>query len=174
VPVPIDQGDKTVLKLTKRRLVVVLSALVALGIAAGAYAYFTGTGSGTSQTAAIGTSSNFNVTFGTPSGAMFPGSGSDTIPYTVTNTGSGSQQLSSVTTTVASSGANITSAGTAVAGCLATWFSASAGTVTPTTLAASGQPNDSYAGTVTVTMSDSGTNQDPCQGKTPDITVHAS
>ena len=162
------------LKLTRRRMVVVLSALVALGIAAGAYAYFTSTGSGTSQTAAIGTSSNFNVTFGAPSGTMFPGSGSDSIPYTVTNAGSGSQQLSAVTATVANSGANITSGGTAVTGCLATWFTAGAGTVTPTTLAPNGQTGDSYSGTVTVTMSDSGSNQDPCQGKTPDITVSAS
>jgi hypothetical protein len=160
-----------VLKVTKRRLTVVLCALVALGIAAGAYAYFTGTGSGTKSTAAIGSSSNFSVTFGTPTGAMYPGTGSDTIPYTVTNNGGGAQRLSAVAATVASDASgNVTSGGTAVTGCLAAWFAATAGTVTPTTLA----PGGTYNGTVTVTMSDSGTNQNPCQGKTPDITVGAS
>ena len=163
------------LKLTKRRLAVVVCALAALGIAVGAYAYFTSTGSGTDQTAAIGTSSNFTVAFGTATGTMYPGSGSDAIPYTVTNAGTGAQQLSSVTATVAADGSgNVTSSGTAVTGCLASWFTATPGTVTPTTLSPHGQSGDSYTGTITVTMSNAGTNQDPCQGKAPDITVNAS
>jgi hypothetical protein len=160
-----------VLKLTKRRLAAIVCALVALGIAVGAYAYFTSTGSGTDQTAAIGTSSNFTVSFGTATGTMYPGTGSDSIPYTITNAGSGSQRLNAVTATVAADGSgNVTSSGTPVVGCLATWFTATPATVTPTTLA----PNGTYNGTITVTMIDSGSNQNPCQGKAPDITVNAS
>jgi hypothetical protein len=161
--------------LTKRRVIVALCGLAALALASAAFAYFTSTGSGTNQTAAIGTASNFTVTFGTATGAMFPGTGTDSIPFTVTNAGSGSQQLSAVTATVnADVSGNVTSAGAPVPGCLAAWFTAVPGTVTPTTLTPSGQPGDSFSGTVTATMIDSGTNQDPCQGKTPDIKVSAS
>ena len=159
------------LKLTKRRSVVVLCALVALGLAVGAYAYFTSTGSGTDQTAAIGTSSNFTVSFGTATGTMYPGAGTDSIPYTITNTNTGSQRLNAVTATVNADGSgNITSSGTPVVGCLAAWFTATPATVTPTTLA----PNGTFNSTIAVTMTDSGTNQNPCQGKAPDIVVNAS
>jgi archaellum component FlaG (FlaF/FlaG flagellin family) len=163
-------------KLTKKRLVAGVVVLLALAVAGAALAYFTGGGSGTTQVAAVGTSSNLSVTFGTPTGAMYPGTGTDTIPFTITNAGSGAQELSAVAASVANDGSgNVTSSGAAVTGCLAAWFAASPGTLSaPVDLAASGQAGDSYSGTVTVTMSDSGTNQDACEGQTPDITVTGS
>jgi hypothetical protein len=164
-----------VLKFTKRRIVVVLCAIVALAVAGSAYAYFTSTGTGTDQTAAVGSATNFNVTFGTATGAMFPGSGTDTIPYTVTNAGSGSQQLHAISAVVAADvSGNITSSGTAVVGCLAVWFTATPPTITAVTLNPSPAAGSTSTGNVTVAMVDSGTNQNVCQGKTPDITISAS
>jgi hypothetical protein len=60
-----------------------------------------------------------------------------------------------------------------VAGCLASWFTATntPPAYLPQTLAGSAT---STAGSVAVTMQDSGTNQNVCQGATPDITVSAS
>jgi hypothetical protein len=166
-----------VLKFTKRRMVVVLCAVVALAIAGSAYAYFTSTGTGTKSTAAIGTATNFNVTFGTATGTMFPGAGTDSIPYTVTNAGSGAQRLNTVTAVVANDATttpNIQSGGVPVVGCLAAWFTATPPTITAVTLNPSPAAGSTSTGVVTVAMVDSGTNQNVCQGKTPDITISAS
>lgn len=162
---------------TKRRVVVVLTSVLALAIVSGAFAYFTGDGSFTGSAGAVGSAANYSVSFGTPTGNMYPGNGSDTIPYTITNTGNGTQQVSSVTAIVDSdANEDITVGDTGVSGCQADWFAVSApGTLsTPVTLAPSGHSGDSYSGTITVTMKNSQTNQNSCQGQTPDITVHAS
>ena len=159
------------MKFTKRRIVA-LTLVAMLAIAGAAYAYFTSTGSGTGN-ATVGSSTAFTVAVAAPTGGLlYPGSGTDTLSYTVHNPSSGAQNLSGTSAVVASSGANITQSGTPVAGCLAAWFTA---TNTPPTL-----PQDlaggatSTAGSVAVTMSDSGTNQNACQNATPDITVSAS
>src|ERR1700748_2354740 len=99
----------------KSTLVAALAAVIAIASAAGAYAYFTGGGTGTTHGDAVGESSSLSVTFGTPTGTMYPGAGFSVIPYTVTNGGSGTQQLSSVTAAVNADGSgNITVSGTAV------------------------------------------------------------
>lgn len=158
-------------KFTKGRSIA-LSVVATLAIAGAAYAYFTSTGTGTGN-ATVGTSTAFVVTVAAPTGGLlYPGSGTDTLSYTVRNPSAGAQNLSATTAVVASSGANITQSGTPVVGCLAAWFTA---TNTPPTL-----PQDlaggatSTAGSVAVTMTDSGTNQNPCENATPDITVSAS
>jgi hypothetical protein len=155
----------------RKRAIVALGSVVALVLAAGAYAYFTSTGTGTG-TVGVGSSTAFAVAFGTTTGGpLYPGAGSQALPYTVTNpAGGGSQSLTTTTASVASSGGNVTQAGTPVPGCLSTWFTA---TNTPPASINLG-PGASTTGSVAVTMQDSGTNQDPCQGAAPDITVKAS
>jgi len=158
-------------KFTKRRIVA-LSVVAVLAAGGAAFAYFTSTGTGTGN-ATVGTSTAFTVALAPPTGGLlYPGSGTDTLSYTVHNPGTGAENLSATTAVVASSGGNITQGGTPVVGCLSAWFTAKN---TPPTLPqnlAGGAT--STAGSVAVTMSDSGTNQNPCENATPDITVSAS
>jgi len=161
----------------KTSLLAVLACVIGLGSAAGAFGYFTGAGSGVTHTDGVGTSSNMTVSFGTVTGMMYPGAGFDIVPYTVLNAGSGTQELSAVAPTINSnSNGDVTVAGTAVTGCKAVWFTASVGTpALPVTLLPNGGgAGDAFTGTLTVSMIDSGTNQNVCQSVTPDITVSAS
>jgi len=145
-------------------------SLVAMVAVAGAIAYFTGTGSGTGQ-AQVGTSTPWSVTFGASTGTMYPGSGTSTVNYTVTNNGSGNQHLNTTTASVVADGSgNVKSSGTPVSGCLATWFSVSNSPPAGTTLS----PSASTTGSAAVTMAESGTNQDACKTVTPDILISAS
>jgi len=153
-----------------KKRVAAFASLVAMAAVVAAIAYFTGTGSGTGQ-AQVGTSTPWGVTFGATTGTMYPGSGSSTVHYTVTNNGSGSQRLNTTTASVATDGSgNVTSSGTPVSGCLATWFSAANTPPAAVTLA----PAASTTGSAAVTMAESGTNQDACKNVTPDIVISAS
>jgi hypothetical protein len=164
--------------LRRKRVAVPLAAVVALGIAAGAFAYFTSTGTGTGA-ATVGSATAWKVNPSAAAGGpLYPGSGTQTIPYTVTNQASGSQALTGTTAVVASyagspNTGDVTQVGVPVAGCLASWFTATntPPASLPQTLAGSAT---STAGSVAVTMQDSGTNQNVCEGATPDITVSAS
>jgi hypothetical protein len=157
-------------RMLSRKRVTALGSLVAIAAVVGAVAYFTGSGSGTGQ-AKVGTATPWGVTFGTTSGLMYPGSGTSTVPYTVTNNGSGDQRLSTTTASVVSDGSgNVKASGTAVVGCLAGWFTATNTPPSATTLA----PNETATGSVAVTMSESDTNQDACKSVMPDILVSAS
>jgi hypothetical protein len=159
-------------RLFSRKRTMLLGSLVAIAAVVGAVAYFTDSGTGTGQ-AKVGTSTPWSVTFGTTTGTMYPGSGTSTVPYTVTNAGSGNQQLTSTSASVVSDGSgNVKQSGTAVAGCLASWFTAT--NTPPASLPATVLPSGTKTGSVAVTMSDSGTNQDPCKNVLPDILVSAS
>jgi len=94
------------------------------------------------------------------------------INYTVTNTSTGHRQLNATTATVASTGspAVVAQGGAAVANCLASWFTATNTPPAAVNLAGGG----TATGSVSVAMTDSGTNQNVCQGVTPDITINAS
>ncbi len=167
----------SLLRSRRQKILAFVSTTAGLVAVVAAVAYFTGAnGSGTGQ-ASVGTSTAWSVsvnTAGATGGPIYPGNGTDKIPYTVTNNGGGAQNLNTVTYSINHDGSgNITSNGTPVAGCLASWFSASADSNNPTL------PDDlahggTYTGNVDVTMSDSGTNQDPCQTTAPDVTVTAS
>jgi hypothetical protein len=149
-----------------------------LAVASGAFAYFTSSGSG-SGAVAVGNASLWNVSVAAASGGpLYPGSGSETLPYTVTNANFGHQQLSGTSAVVASySGSvtadlgDVTQGGNPVAGCLASWFTAvnAQPTGLPQDLAGGG----SLSGSVAVTMQDSATNQNACVDVSPDITVGA-
>jgi hypothetical protein len=159
--------------LQKKRVGVAVGLIAALVLAAGALAYFTSTGSGTGS-ASVGSAGAWTVNVSPATGGpLYPGSGSQSIAYTVTNSGSGQQSLAGTTAVVKSSGGNVTQAGTAVPGCLASWFTATntAPASLPQDLAGSAT---STGGSVAVSMQDSGTSQNPCQGVSPDITISAS
>jgi hypothetical protein len=159
---------------TRRRIIIacVAAGIVIIGSAGAAYAYFTSTGTGTGS-ASVGSASNWTVSQpADTSHNLYPGSGSETLTYTVTNVGAGAQAFNSVTPAIATDGSgNVKAGGQAVAGCLAAWF--------PTPTVISEPPVDTsiaHNGTATVqigiTMTDSGTNQDKCQGiNGPDVTL---
>ncbi len=170
---------------TKRRKVLVaLGTLSALAVGAIAVAYFTGAnGSGTGSST-VGSSTAWSVAVNsggatyTPAGytAIYPGAGTEAIPFTVTNNGKGYQNLRTLTYAIKNDGATPaiaqTSAGVAIPGCQAAWFTATAdagNAALPSDLAAGG----TYAGKSDVAMSDSGTSQDACQGAAPGVVVTA-
>jgi hypothetical protein len=159
--------------LKKKRVGVAVGVVASLALAAGALAFFTSSGSGTGS-ATVGSAGAWTVNVSAATGGpLFPGAGSQSIAYTVTNAGSGHQSLTGTTAVVASSGGNVTTNGTAVPGCLASWFTATntAPTPLPQDLAGS---DTSTGGSVAVSMTDAGTSQNSCQGVSPDITISAS
>jgi hypothetical protein len=159
--------------LRRKRVALPLGLVAALVVAGVAFAYFTSTGTGTG-TAAVGSATTWTVTPAAATGGpLYPGSGSQTISYTVTNPSTGHQALTGTTAVVATSGLNVTHAGVAVPGCLASWFTAvnTAPASLPQDLAAGGT---STAGSVVVTMTDAAVAQNACAGISPDITISAS
>jgi hypothetical protein len=161
--------------LTRRRVVVALTAVVVLAAASGAFAYFTGSGSGVG-TATVGSGGAWKVTAAAPTGGpIYPGGSSEAISYTVTNTGSGSQELQATTaaleTTTYNGATVVEQSGAPVAGCLASWF-----TVTNSGPASQDLASQATSGTgsVAVSLSDSGTNQDACEGVSPTLNISAS
>ena len=156
----------------KRLVVAAVTAVGMLALAAGAFAYFTSTGSGTGQ-AKVGSSTAFTVSVGQAAGGpLYPGTGSETLAYTIANpAGSGSQDLSAVSVTVASKNGDIIDGETEVTGCSSDWFTASNSTPAPLGEIADGAQ---VTGTITVKMQDVAQSQDACQGHSPDINVNAS
>lgn len=155
----------------RKPVALALTAIAALALAAGAYAYFSGSGNGTGS-ASVGSTAGFKVTVGSDiTGSLLPGSGSETLSYTVQNNSTGVQNLAATGVAVASKNGDITQNGTEVVGCQAGWFTATNSTPAPTGEIQGGQ---SVNGSVTVTMQDANTSQDLCQRATPDITVSAS
>lgn len=158
-------------RFTKKRAIVALSAIAALAMAAGAYAYFSSTGSGTSQ-AKVGNSTAYNVSVSPATGGpLYPAAGSENLAYTITNPGSGTQNLAATSVSVAhDAGGNVLDHGSAVTGCSASWFNVTDNHPAYGEIAGGA----SKSGSVDVTMSDVNVSQDACQGHSPDITVNAS
>lgn len=150
-----------------------------LGLGGAAFAYFTSTGSG-SGSVTTGSPTPWGVVAGatTGSAALFPGVGSQTVPFTITNLGTGDQALNTETFTVAADGSgNVeTTAGdssTAVPGCLAAWYSLTPGSVAPangTTIVPGGTATDSVA----VALTNVPDNQDACAAVSPAITLNVA
>lgn len=144
-------------RITKRRALVALSCLSALAIAAVAYAYFTSTGSGTA-TAKVGTSSAITLK-GTVSGNLYPGASSQ-VSFTVDNPSSGTQRVGTITLTgITVDGAHATCS--AVIGGGNPDFSMPAVAVNATFGPGNGQAVTPKG---TLTMNDTGVNQNACQG----------
>lgn len=154
----------------KKAVVAVAVGAVVIGSGA-AYAYFTSTGSGEGS-AAVGSASHWTVAVDPASGgSLLPGSGTDTLTYTITNPSDGHQNLSGTTAEVKQDGAgNIISGTTAVAGCLASWFTVTNNGPTLGDVAGHG----SVSGSATVSLDNAAANQDACQGKAPVLVVSAN
>ncbi|MBV9413217.1 MAG: hypothetical protein JO148_16620 [Acidimicrobiia bacterium] len=159
---------------TKKRVAAAVAALAIGGGSMAAYAYFTGGTATTTGQAHTGSASSWSVAaLSFSGGPMYPGSGTETSNYTITNTGSGNQALTSVTASVNSSGGNITQNGTALAGCLATWYTATASAPTPGLNTAIAK-TATATGTVSVVLNESNTNQNVCKSATPDVTINVA
>jgi len=155
--------------LKSKPVMVSLAVVASLVLAASAYAYFTstGSGSGSASVASAGFTVRVSPARGEP---LYPGTGnSQHLPFSIVNAGEGSQRLNSITASVKSSNDNITQDGIEVAGCLASWFTVTTPTVygLPRTFA----PGETFENPAMVSMVESETNQDACQGKNPEILI---
>jgi hypothetical protein len=150
--------------LNKRRTLAVLASLSVLAVAAVAYAYFTTTGSGTA-TATVGTSSAVTLK-GTVTGNLYPGSSSP-VSLTVDNPSSGKQRVGTISLEKITADAGHASCSVVVGGGNPDFTMANV-VVDKTYAPGNGQavtPNGS------LTMNDTGVNQDACQGATLTLTL---
>lgn len=144
---------------TKKRAFVALGCAGALAVAGAAFAYFTSSGSGTG-TAAVGSSSAVTL-HATISSSLYPGSSSP-VSFTVDNPSSGVQRVGTVSLASISVDGAHSSCSTTLGGGNPD-FSMAAVPVNQVINPGNGQ---SVAATGTLTMNETGTNQDACQGAT--------
>lgn len=149
--------------LITRSRVLALSCVCMLALAAGAYAYFTSPGSGTA-TGSVGNAAAMTL-HGTVSSSLYPGSSSP-VSFTVDNPSSGAQRVGTITLASISVDAAHSSCGSAISGGNPD-FSMPAVNVNKTFEPGDGQ---SVAPSGTLTMNETGTNQNACQGAT--LTLH--
>lgn len=127
-------------------------AAAACAVAAfGAYAYFTQAGSGTGPTT-VGTSSAIQLSSPLV-GTLYPGGADVPVTVTIQNPGSANQYVNTVSGSVQDN-----------TGCLGSWFVVDSVTYQATVAAGASDT----AGT-NVRMTDSGTDQNICKGKTMTI-----
>jgi hypothetical protein len=143
--------------MTKRRALVALGCVATLAVAAVAYAYFTATGSGTA-TAKVGTSSAITLK-GTVTGNLYPGASSQ-VSFTVDNPSSGTQRVGTITLTGITVDAGHSTCSTTISGGNPD-FSMPAVAVNATFAPGNGQAVTPKG---TLTMNDTGVNQNACQG----------
>ena len=149
--------------ITKKRAFIALGCTCALAVAGVALAYFTSSGSGTG-TATAGTSSAVTL-HATISNSLYPGSSSP-VSFTVDNPSSGVQRVGTVTLASITVDASHSECKTTISGGNPD-FTMAAVPVNQVVNPGNGQ---SVAATGTLTMNETGTNQDPCQGAT--LTLH--
>ena len=152
-------------RITKRRALAAICCVSVLALAAVAYAYFTSTGSGTA-TAKVGTSSAVTLK-GTVSGNLYPGASSQ-VSFTVDNPSSGSQRVGTITLTGITVDAGHSGCSTVITGGTPD-FSMPAVAVNATFGPGNGQAVTPKG---TLTMNDTGVNQNACQGA--DLTLALS
>ena len=146
-------------RLSKKSAVSALAVLGVLAIAAVAYAYFSTTGSGTA-TATVGTSSAV-VIKGTVTGNLYPGSSSP-VSLTVDNNSGGKQRVGTITLEKITADASHSSCSVVITGGNPD-FTMPEIVVNKVFGPGTGQavtPNG------TLTMNETGVNQDACQGAT--------
>jgi hypothetical protein len=153
--------------LTKRRSLVALATVGALAVAVAAYAYFTASGSGTA-TATVGTSSAVTLK-GTVTGNLYPGSSSP-VALTVDNPSAGKQRVGTVSLEKITADAGHSSCSVVITGGNPDFTMADV-VVNKTFGQGNGQavtPGGS------LTMNDTGVNQDACQGATLTLTLKSN
>jgi hypothetical protein len=149
--------------ITKKRALIALGCTCALAVAGVAFAYFTSNGSGTG-TATAGSSSAVTL-HATISNSLYPGSSSP-VSFTVDNPSSGVQRVGTVTLASITVDASHSECKTTISGGNPD-FTMAAVPVNQVVTPGNGQ---SVSATGTLTMNETGTNQDPCQGAT--LTLH--
>ncbi len=149
--------------ITRKRALTVLACACAIGVAGIAIGYFTSSGSGTG-TATVGSSSAVTL-HATISSSLYPGSSSP-VSFTVDNPSSGVQRVGTVSlASISVDGAHSTCSTTLTGG--NPDFTMAAVPVNQVINPGNGQ---SVSATGTLTMNETGTNQDACQGAT--LTLH--
>ena len=145
--------------ISKKRLLAGLGCTIALAATGAAVAYFTSTGTGTG-TAAVGSSSPVTLN-ATISSSLYPGSSSP-VSFTVDNPSSGSQRVGTITLSSISVDAGHSTCSTTISGGNPD-FTMPAVTVNKVFGSGNGQ---SVTQSGTLTMNETGVNQDACQGAT--------
>ncbi len=148
---------------SKKGALAALGCVGALAVAGVALAYFTTSGSGTG-TATVGSSSAVTL-HATVSSNLYPGTSSP-VSFTVDNPSTGSQRVGTITLGSITVDAAHSTCSTTISGGNPD-FAMPAVTVNHTFGSGNGQ---SVTPTGTLTMNETGANQDPCQGAT--LTLH--
>lgn len=159
---------------SKRRNIIIagVSTAVVIGSAGAAFAYFAASGTGTGS-ATVGAAGTWTVSAAPATGGdLYPGSGTETIVFTVTNNSSGQQEYTSSTAVMGKDGSGFATVNNnPIGNCYAGWFS-------PSVKHDTGINKEIAAGgtaqvTVTVTMpADETDNQTACAGKSPDVQLN--
>lgn len=150
-------------KMSMKRALCTLAGTCALAVAGIAIAFYTTTGSGTG--AATAGSSSAVTLHATISSNLYPGSSSP-VTFTVDNPSSGAQRVGTVSLASISADAGHSTCSTAITGGNPD-FAMSDVTVNHVFAAGNGQ---TVTPTGTLTMNETGVNQDACQGAT--LTLH--
>jgi hypothetical protein len=153
------KGDRTMDRTIGRRVLIGLGCTIALAAVGVAVAYFTSSGSGTGS-AAVGSSSPVTL-HATISSNLYPGSSSP-VSFTVDNPSSGSQRVGTITLSSISVDAGHSGCSTTIGGGNPD-FTMAAVTVNKVFGTGNGQ---SVTPGGTLTMNETGLNQDACQGAT--------
>lgn len=139
----------------KKRFTLAALVVLMLSGAGAAFAYWTSTGTG-QGTATTGTSVVFTIAAEDPVGTISPGGVGQTVAFTVTNPGPGVQALTSVTVSIA----DAEGPWVPPTGCLLADYTAAITTAPAPGAIAVGA---SVPGTATVTLANTGVNQDACK-----------
>jgi hypothetical protein len=143
--------------LTKKRVFVLAVVAVVAAVGTTAFAFFSASGSGTGS-ASVGSASGIVLTSDSVSG-LYPAGSDVTVGVHIQNPGSGDQHVGTVSGAVQTDDNG--TAGDPSDDCLGTWFQ-----VDPITYNATVTHGTTSDTSTKVRMTDSGTNQDACQGKT--------
>jgi hypothetical protein len=143
--------------ITRNRALAAFACVAVLAVAAAAYAYFTSTGSGTA-TAKVGTSSAVTIK-GTVAGNLYPGASSQ-VSFTVDNPSTGTQRVGTISLTGITVDAGHSTCSAVITGGNPD-FTMPAVAVNATFAPGNGQAVTPKG---TLTMNDTGVNQNACQG----------
>lgn len=145
--------------LKKKRITIGVVALLTLAGAGAAFAYWSSLGNGAGE-ATTGTSVAFTITSEDAVGSISPGNAGQTVDFTVTNPSDGVLNLTSVTVALANADGT---AWVPAVGCSIDDYTATISTAPAYGQIAAGA---FVEGTATVTLTNTGANQDACQGQT--------
>jgi hypothetical protein len=160
-PRPPPKEEEVKSRFTKKRVIIALAAVGVLAIVGVAAAFFTSSGTGTGS-ATVGSTGNVTIDSVTITGDLFPGGDAATVSYTVNNATGKSVKVGDV---VADTGAGTNGITGLPAGCSASDFTYTSDGALNTTIA----DGDHADGTGTLSLANSSSNQDACQGATPTL-----